>query len=83
MLGLRLAGKRVFPGALAKGLREAGLAKERQLLSQLNDAHEKKNNGNRPQTQPAHRARAGGKEEELHRPPFRHQILLPIRRGEA
>src|SRR6476660_3464269 len=82
-LRLRLAGKSVLPGRFAQRLGEASLG----FLIQAFLSRQQTEHGNQSDRQsnlPAWRlAPAEEVEEELHRPPFRHQIPLPIRRGEV
>ncbi len=79
----RLAGKGMIPSSLAERLSEAVL----RLMIQAplaGQQRERRHQSGRQSNLPAGRfARAEEMEEELHRPPFRHQILLPIRRGEV
>ena len=82
-LRLGLAGKRVLPGSLTQRLGEARLRLMVQALLARQQG-ERRDQGDGQSNLPTGRwAHAEEMEEELHRPPFRHQILLPIRRGEV
>ena len=80
-LRLRLAGKCVRPGRLAQRLGKACLRFLVQALLSRQQA-ERGDQGDRQSNLPTRRL-AQEVEEELYRPPFRHQIPLLIRRGEV
>src|SRR5262249_52549258 len=69
----RLACQGTLPCALLQHRNELGRAECRQSDE----------SGRASDPPPEPHARAEEEEEELTRPPFRHQILLPVRRGEA
>ena len=78
-----LSGKRVVPGSLTQRLGEARL---RLLVEALltRQEGERRDQGDGKSNLPTVRWAQGEEmEEELHRPPFRHQIPLPIRRGQV
>src|SRR4029077_17410332 len=82
-LRLRLAGKSVLPRCLAQRLGEAspGFLVKASLSGKW---AERGDQSNHQSDLPGWRlARGEEMEEELYRPPFRHQIPLPIRRGEV
>ena len=82
-LRLGLAGKRMVPGSLTERLGEARLRLMVEALLARQQG-ERRDQGDGQSNLPTGRwAHAEEMEEELHRPPFRHQILLPIRRGEV
>src|SRR5262245_30822213 len=82
-LWLRLAGKGVRPGRLAQRLGKDCLRILVQALLSRQQP-ERGDQGGRQSNLPGRRlAQAKEVEEELYRPPFRHQIPLPIRRGEV
>src|SRR5688572_5532919 len=82
-LRLGLAGKSMVPGSLAERLGEACFCLMIQALLARQQG-ERRDQGDCQSNFPTVRSAHGKEmEEELHRPPFRHQILLPIRRGEV
>ncbi len=73
----------MMPGALPDHLREPRPGEDGEVAAGPDQAGDDQDAYNRPQRPPEPCARAKKEEEELRRPPSRHQILLPIRRGEA
>ena len=73
----------MLPSGLAQRLGQNQLGPVEDALLPGQQAEEGDKGDSQSQSPPGLYARAEGGEEELYRPPFRHQVPLPIRRGEA